>query len=199
MDGVKRPHAIILITAAVSIMFTSLLPVSPASANDPHATPSCAGIEFDMPSGLAGTWVTVSANGVWQTTRPVGDVNGALAFDVPSPDQTVAQAWRVFVDAPVGNEDVVIDAIYPACVEPENSLPTTTTSTTAPATASTVADSTTTTTSTSPVVTSTVPVPSSTIVKVGRDVTGQTGIAAVLLVIGLCAVTAVAVTRRRTL
>jgi hypothetical protein len=112
---------LVVIPAAIAV---ALIPGT-ASANAYTADATCAGFTLNMERTEADTVVTVTRNG--HTVRTVtNDTFGApVSLSIPSPDQTVTQAWTVVIDSR-WNEDYTFSETVAPCVTPTTVTPTTT-------------------------------------------------------------------------
>ena len=118
---------LVLIPAAIAV---ALYPGT-ASANAYTADATCTGFTVNIPRTEADTVVTVTRNG--QTVRTVrNDTFGAsVSLSMPSPDQTVTQAWTLTIDSR-WNEDYTYTETVAPCVTPTTGTPTTTQATVPP-------------------------------------------------------------------
>jgi hypothetical protein len=134
------------------------------SANAFTADATCAGFTVDMPRTEDGTQVRTYRNGVLVRTDDVTVFGTPVRFTLVSPDQSVAQVWRVEIDSRWNTDQVFTEFVAP-CVA--TSVPSSTvTPTTAPPSPSTTVPETTVVAVTTPPV-----VPSTTVVNPPRTTT----------------------------
>ena len=94
-----------------------------ASANAFTADADCDGLTLSMPRTEDGTTVTVTRNGQTVRTVTVDTFGTPVNLEIPSPDRTVVQVWRVTI---VGHNGTGSFAeTVPACDQPATTVATT--------------------------------------------------------------------------
>lgn len=123
---------LVVIPAAIAAATLGL--AGTASANAYTADATCSGFTLDLPRAEDGTIVTLTRNGTTVRTDTVTTFGAPVRYTVASPDQTVAQSWRVTIDSR-WNEDYTYAETVPACTSSTTiTAPPTTVPTTAPTT-----------------------------------------------------------------
>lgn len=96
-----------------------------AFANRNEADADCSGMSFSMPATEDGTTIVVTRNGV-EEYRTRNDVFGrSYSLNIPSPDQSATQVWRVTVSGFNGTTNWT-ETVAP-CIAPTTSTTTSTT------------------------------------------------------------------------